>query len=189
MTPFFICAEFGGPFLAPELTDEKDRTKIAGSLLFFEAESIEEVRKIVESDIYYTSGVVRLTFPGSIIQSISFFDFDLVGQGRNPYLSFCTGDALAVELEDTAMAGTVVVVVVTHPRSQYHHFPKEAFGVTHIFVRYLMIIAPFNVISFGTPRVLTPAANRYAHAHLNLCEDSSSLSHTSREGFVLSLES
>ncbi|KAN0107039.1 hypothetical protein V8E52_010547 [Russula decolorans] len=50
-------AKFGGPFLAPELTDEKDRTKMAGSLMFFEAESIEEVRKIVESDIYYTSGV------------------------------------------------------------------------------------------------------------------------------------
>jgi len=70
--------------------------------MFFEAESIEEVRKIVESDAYYTGGVVRLTFPSSIIQSISFFDFDLVGQGKNMYLTFCTGDALAVELEDTA---------------------------------------------------------------------------------------
>ncbi|KAI0280481.1 hypothetical protein BGY98DRAFT_1095473 [Russula aff. rugulosa BPL654] len=50
-------AKFGGPLVAPELTDEKDRTKMIGSLLFFEAESIEEVRKIVESDIYYTSGV------------------------------------------------------------------------------------------------------------------------------------
>ena len=30
--------------------------------MFFEGESIEEVRKIIESDIYYKSGVVRLTF-------------------------------------------------------------------------------------------------------------------------------
>ncbi|KAF8489821.1 hypothetical protein F5888DRAFT_1808571 [Russula emetica] len=50
-------AKFGGPLLAPELTDEKDKAKMTGSLMFFEAESIEEVRKIVESDIYYTSGV------------------------------------------------------------------------------------------------------------------------------------
>jgi uncharacterized protein len=59
MTTFFFCAEFGGPLLAPELVDEKDRKKMTGSLMFFEAESIEEVRKIVQSDIYYTSGVVR----------------------------------------------------------------------------------------------------------------------------------
>jgi hypothetical protein len=48
--------------VSPELTDEKGRTKMIGSLLFFEAESVEEVRKIIESDIYYTGGVVRLTF-------------------------------------------------------------------------------------------------------------------------------
>ncbi len=40
---------------------------MAGSLMFFEAESIEEVRKIVESDIYYTSGVVR--HPLSLVSS------------------------------------------------------------------------------------------------------------------------
>ena len=159
---------------------------MTGSLMFFEAESIEEVRKIVESDIYYTSGVVRLTFPSSVIQSISFFNFDLVGQGKNLYPAFCTGDALAVELEDTAMAGTVIV---NHPGSQYHHSLKEAFGVAHMFVRYLMIIVPSNVKSFVTPRVLTPSATRYAHAHPNLCVECSSLSHTSRECLVLSLES
>lgn len=50
--------------MAPELTDESGRKKMTGSLMFYEAESIEEVRKIVESDIYYTSGVVRLSlFP------------------------------------------------------------------------------------------------------------------------------
>jgi hypothetical protein len=35
---------------------------MTASLIFFDAESIEEVRKIVEADIYYTSGVVRLRF-------------------------------------------------------------------------------------------------------------------------------
>ena len=33
---------------------------MTGSLILYEAESIEEVRKVVESDIYFTSGVVRL---------------------------------------------------------------------------------------------------------------------------------
>jgi uncharacterized protein YciI len=56
----YFHTEFGGPLLAPELTDESGRKKMIGSLVFYEAESIEEVRKMVESDIYYTSGVVRL---------------------------------------------------------------------------------------------------------------------------------
>ncbi|KAH9987461.1 hypothetical protein BJV74DRAFT_773987 [Russula compacta] len=49
--------EFGGALLAPELIDEGGRKKMTGSLIFYEAESIEEVRNLVESDIYYTSGV------------------------------------------------------------------------------------------------------------------------------------
>ena len=131
---FYLHTEFGGALLAPELTDEKDRNKITGSLFYLEAESIDEVRKIVESDIYYTSGVVRLAFPSSTIQSISSFDFDLVEQGAYLYPTFHTGDALAVELEGTATAGT--------------------FGVIHMLVPlvcpvlYLMTIVPSNVKSF-----------------------------------------
>lgn len=101
---------------------------MTGSLIFFEAESVEEVRKIVESDIYYTSGVVRFTFPSSTIRSTSFFDFDLVGQGKYLYLTFCTSDALAVELEDTAMAGTVIMIIVTHPRSNIIIFLTKCLG-------------------------------------------------------------
>ena len=33
------------------------------------------------------------------------------------YPTFCTGGALAVELESTALAGTVIVVIVTHQKS------------------------------------------------------------------------
>ena len=65
MTIPIFCLEFGGALLAPELTDESGRKKMAGSLLFYEAESIEDVRKIVEADIYYTSGVVRPTLSSS----------------------------------------------------------------------------------------------------------------------------
>ena len=112
-----------------------------------------------------------------------------MGQGKYLYLTLCTGNALAVELEDTAMAGTVIVVIVIYPGSQYHRFPKEAFGVTHMFVRYLMIIVPSIVKSFVMLRFLTPAVNRYPHAHVNLCVEPFSLSQTSRERFVLSLQS
>ena len=51
--------EFGGAFLAPDVTDERGRKKMMGSVIFFEAEGIEEVRKVVESDPYYADGVVR----------------------------------------------------------------------------------------------------------------------------------
>ena len=45
--------------MTPEsiLTSEK---KMVGSVLICEAESIEDVKKMVEGDIYYTSGVVSL---------------------------------------------------------------------------------------------------------------------------------
>jgi uncharacterized protein YciI len=56
MTPFYH-AEFGGAFLAPELTDESGRKKMMGSVMFFEAESMEEVRKVVEADPYFTGDV------------------------------------------------------------------------------------------------------------------------------------
>ncbi|KAJ7815279.1 hypothetical protein B0H14DRAFT_2848092 [Mycena olivaceomarginata] len=46
----------GGALLTPEslLSDNK---KMIGSTLIFEAENIETVKKAIESDIYYTSGV------------------------------------------------------------------------------------------------------------------------------------
>lgn len=35
--------------------------KISGSFMIFEAESLVAARKLVESDIYYTAGVVSIT--------------------------------------------------------------------------------------------------------------------------------
>ncbi|KIO19144.1 hypothetical protein M407DRAFT_246264 [Tulasnella calospora MUT 4182] len=52
-----VSMKVGGAVLTPEsITGEGPRTMV-GSMLLFEAESIEAVRKRVESDIYYTSGV------------------------------------------------------------------------------------------------------------------------------------
>ncbi len=47
--------------VTPESIKSKNAPKTPfGSLIIYEAESIEEVRKWVEEDIYYTSGVVGL---------------------------------------------------------------------------------------------------------------------------------
>lgn len=43
--------------LTPESVDTKPK-EMVGSILFYEAESLEEVQKTVDSGIYYTSGVV-----------------------------------------------------------------------------------------------------------------------------------
>ncbi|KAJ7253711.1 hypothetical protein B0H12DRAFT_1017457 [Mycena haematopus] len=46
----------GGAVLTPESITGGER-KMVGSCLIYEAESLEVVKSIVESDIYYTSGV------------------------------------------------------------------------------------------------------------------------------------
>ncbi|KAJ7669355.1 hypothetical protein DFH06DRAFT_1267429 [Mycena polygramma] len=45
-----------GALLTPESLLFEDK-KMIGSMFIFEAENIETVKKIIESDIYYTSGV------------------------------------------------------------------------------------------------------------------------------------
>lgn len=44
--------------LDPESRDEGDLKPAVGSLLIVKAESLSEVKSMIESDIYYTSGVV-----------------------------------------------------------------------------------------------------------------------------------
>lgn len=41
-------------------TEEDKRLRIVGSTMIFQAESIEKVREIIESDVYYKTGVVCL---------------------------------------------------------------------------------------------------------------------------------
>lgn len=60
----FLCAAvskillgFGGALLSPD-TYQSEQKKLIGSAGIYEAESIDVVRKIIEGDIYYTSGVV-----------------------------------------------------------------------------------------------------------------------------------
>ncbi|ETW80083.1 hypothetical protein HETIRDRAFT_322307 [Heterobasidion irregulare TC 32-1] len=50
--------KLGGAILTPEsIASESAEKKMTGSVLFFHAETIDKVRKTVESDVYYTSNV------------------------------------------------------------------------------------------------------------------------------------
>ncbi|KAE9408595.1 hypothetical protein BT96DRAFT_873226 [Gymnopus androsaceus JB14] len=51
--------KIAGPFLTPESRVESEDAPQTpfGSCIIYEAENIDVVRKIVESDVYYTSGV------------------------------------------------------------------------------------------------------------------------------------
>lgn len=57
----------GGAMLTPESIQLGSEKKMVGSVLIFEAETLEAVRKVVERDIYYTSGVVCLPKPLIVI--------------------------------------------------------------------------------------------------------------------------
>lgn len=52
-------AGVGGAMLTPEsIASPTAEKKMIGSVIIFEADSIETVRKAIESDIYYTGNVV-----------------------------------------------------------------------------------------------------------------------------------
>lgn len=57
-------AEVLGPTLTPESILPGAEQKMNGSLLIAEATSIEEVKKIVESDAYYVNNIVSLLMSG-----------------------------------------------------------------------------------------------------------------------------
>ncbi|KAI0261348.1 hypothetical protein BC834DRAFT_830366 [Gloeopeniophorella convolvens] len=49
--------KFGGALLAPGLVDAQGRKSMVGSVMFYEAETLEEVRAAVEADAYWTGDV------------------------------------------------------------------------------------------------------------------------------------
>ena len=53
--------EYGNAFLTPEsIAPGVTEKKMIGSVMIFEAASIEEVRKLIENDVYYKNGVVSV---------------------------------------------------------------------------------------------------------------------------------
>lgn len=58
--------EFGGPLLSPESIETADAPrKMVGSMVVIQAESLADVRKLIESDIYWASNVVSISQFGS----------------------------------------------------------------------------------------------------------------------------
>jgi uncharacterized protein len=56
---FTELAEVGGVMLTPESIEAATSSpKMTGSVLILQAENIDVVKKIAETDIYYTTGVV-----------------------------------------------------------------------------------------------------------------------------------
>jgi hypothetical protein len=52
-------SEVGGMILTPESIESEDTEKtVVGSLMIVQAETFNDAKKLVESDVYYTSGVV-----------------------------------------------------------------------------------------------------------------------------------
>ena len=72
-----------------------------GSVMFFEGESIEEVRKVVEADPYFTDGVVR-AYDSQIIPHPTLTPLAIVGQREAYNPPFCASDALAIEVDVTS---------------------------------------------------------------------------------------
>lgn len=58
LTSFGDVAEVLGPTLTPESVLPGAEKKMNGSLLVMEASSIEEVKDVIESDVYYNNNVV-----------------------------------------------------------------------------------------------------------------------------------
>jgi uncharacterized protein len=55
--------EMGGAMLTPESIEPGAERKMIGSTMVVVAESLADARELVESDVYYKSGVVCTTFP------------------------------------------------------------------------------------------------------------------------------
>lgn len=56
--------------LDPDLRDDGDLKPAVGSLLIVKAESLSEVKAMIESDIYYTSGVVSFQNHTTLVTSV-----------------------------------------------------------------------------------------------------------------------
>ena len=66
--------------LTPESIQRGHEKKMVGSVIIFEAETLEAVKKLVENDIYYTSGVVCLSSKSLIFRGLKFIG--VVGSGE-----------------------------------------------------------------------------------------------------------
>lgn len=60
--PNTLHTEYGSALLTPESIASADAAKkMVGSVMVFEMETLEDVKKLIEGDIYYKTGVVSLS--------------------------------------------------------------------------------------------------------------------------------
>ena len=96
------------------------QNKAIGSLLIVQAENIEEVRKIIEDDIYTQSGVVS-----GVHVRLLFYSTSTVGQGEARYRAFSRGDTVSC-----VSLGQRVIYITRRSRYPYHcHFARCYPGV------------------------------------------------------------
>lgn len=82
--------EMGGPLLSPKSIGAADsEKKMVGSMMVIEASSFDEVRNIIENDIYYTSDVVGGTI--TLSMQLGLIWLLPVGYRANHYLAIPFG--------------------------------------------------------------------------------------------------
>ena len=106
-----------------------------GSVMFFEGESIEEVRKVVEADPYFTDGVVRAC-DSQIIPHPTLTPLAIVGQ-REAYNSpFCASDALAIEVDVTSPR--ICLSRASSRRNSVYVFCTQGLGLHSLLLLFLL---------------------------------------------------
>ena len=106
-----------------------------GSVMFFEGESIEEVRKVVEADPYFTDGVVRAC-DSQIIPHPTLTPLAIVGQ-REAYNSpFCASDALAIEVDVTSPR--ICLSRASSRRNSIYVFCTQGLGLHSLLLLFLL---------------------------------------------------
>ena len=81
-------AELAGAMLTPESISPNTEKKMVGTVLLCESDSLDTVRSLVESDIYYTSGVVSILLGSRYDCGADVCGFT-VGQEQAGYFTDC----------------------------------------------------------------------------------------------------
>ena len=114
-----ITLEALGPTLTPESVLPGAEQKMNGSVLIAEASSIEEVREIVEGDVYYTNNVVSL-LDSITHQSTLLTQETTVGQGQDHYHTHDLGPSPVNHLVQVLVYRIQVYWNVCYPKNQVY---------------------------------------------------------------------
>lgn len=99
--------------LTPESLLPNTDKKLVGSMMIFEAETIEEVKKIIKDDIYYTSDVVSFTLHYFIYMH-RIDNSSQVGPGANCRTAVCCGTDVKSWNDEgkTALCSNYIFIII-----------------------------------------------------------------------------